>query len=196
MMGKIFDPFFSTKEWSNQKGTGLGLAIAYRTIANHDGIITVTSELGVGSSFIIYLPVADNFDNSLPLDQEREFSHDLEAGKILIVEDEELLRESFKVLLELHGARVESAANGKEALEVMKTVSVNLILLDLVMPEMGGEEFLLEMQKLNIKIPVLIMAGTINEGYRISKHFPVVLEVLEKPFTQKQLLQHCTQMLL
>ena len=195
MMGKIFDPFFSTKEWSSRKGTGLGLAIAYRTIANHDGIITVTSEIGVGSSFIIYLPVAGNFDNSLPLDQERKFSHDLGAGKILVVEDEENLRESLKVSLELHGARVELAANGREALEIIKTVSVNLIVLDLVMPKMGGEEFLSEMQKLNIKVPVLIMTGTINDGYRISKHFPVVLEMLEKPFTQKQLLKCCIQML-
>ncbi len=195
MMGKIFDPFFSTKEWSSRKGTGLGLAIAYRTIVNHDGIISVTSELGVGSSFIIYLPLAGNLDNSLPLDQEREFSHDLEIGKILIIEDEELLRESLKVLLELHGVRVVLAVNGKEALDVLKTVSVNLIVLDLVMPEMGGEEFLSEMQKRNIKIPVLIMTATVNDGYRVSKHFPVVLEVLEKPFTQKQLLHHCIQML-
>ena len=195
MMGKIFDPFFSTKEWTNQKGIGLGLAIVYRTIANHDGIITVTSELGVGSSFVVYLPVAGSLDKSSPPGQEREFSHNLKARKIMVVEDEELLRESLKVLLELYGARVESAANGKEALEILETASVDLIVLDLVMPEMGGEEFLSEMQERKVKIPVLIMTGTINEGFRVSKYFPVVLEVLEKPFSQKQLLQRCTQML-
>ncbi len=195
MMGKIFDPFFSTKEWSSKKGTGLSLAIAYRTIANHDGTITVNSELGVGSSFIIYLPVTNNPGKPLPPVHEREFSHDLKARKILVVEDEEFLSESLKVLLELHGARVELAVNGKEALESLEDFSADLIVLDLVMPEMGGEEFLSEMKIRKIKIPVLVMTGTINEGFRVSKLFPVVLEVLEKPFSQKQLLHLCTQML-
>ncbi|MCD6429988.1 MAG: response regulator [Deltaproteobacteria bacterium] len=195
MMGKIFDPFFSTKEWSNKKGTGLSLAIAYRTIANHSGVITVNSELGVGSSFIVYLPAAINPGKSLPSVPEREYSHDLNARKILVVEDEEPLRESLKVLLELHGARVESVANGKEALERLEAVSVDLIVLDLVMPEMGGEEFLSEMQIREIKIPVLVMTGTLNEGFRVSRLFPVVLEVVEKPFSQKQLLHLCSQML-
>ncbi|MEA3333664.1 MAG: response regulator [Pseudomonadota bacterium] len=195
MMGKIFDPFFSTKEWTNQKGTGLGLAIAYRTIANHDGIITVTSEPGVGSSFVISLPVAGNVDKCLPPKPEWEAVHDLKDRKILVIEDEELLRESLKVVLELYGAQVETAAHGKEALEILKTVSVELIVLDLVMSVMGGEEFLSEMEVRKIKIPVLIMTGTINEGFRVSKHFPVVMEVLEKPFPQKQLLQLCSQLL-
>ena len=195
MIGKIFDPFFSTKEWTNQKGAGLGLAIAYRTIANHDGIITVTSELGVGSSFVVSLPIAGNLDKSPRLGQEREFLHNLKALNIMIVEDDEHLRESLKVLLELHGARVESVANGKEALKILEIVSLDLIVLDLVLPEMSGEEFLSEMEERKIKIPVLIMTGTINDGFRISKHFPVVLEVLEKPFSQKQLLQFCAQML-
>ena len=194
-MGKIFDPFFSTKEWTSQKGTGLGLAIAYRTIANHDGVITVTSELGVGSSFVISLPVAGNVDKSLPPEPKWEAPQDLNGRKIMVVEDEELLRESLKVVLELHGAQVEPAAHGKEALEIIKTVSVDLIVLDLVMSVMGGEEFLSEMEKLKIKIPVLIMTGTVNEGFRVSKHFPVVMEVLEKPFPQKQLLQLCSQLL-
>ncbi|MBN2809234.1 MAG: response regulator [Deltaproteobacteria bacterium] len=195
MMGKIFDPFFSTKEWSNKKGSGLGLAIAYRTIANHNGIITVNSELGVGSTFIIYLPVADNADISLPAMHNWGDAHDLKARKILLVEDEPLLRESLQVLLELHGGRVVAVANGKEALAFLEKNSVDLIVLDLVMPEMGGEEFLRQMQARKIKIPVLIMTGTINEGFRVSKLFPVVLDVIEKPFSQKQLLHHCTEML-
>ena len=194
MMGKIFDPFFSTKEWSSKKGAGLGLAIAYRTIANHEGIITVNSEVGVGSTFIIYLPVASDFHELPPPAQELGDVHNLKSRKILVVEDEDLLRESLQVLLELHGARVKVAANGSKALAFLAEASVDLIVLDLVMPEMGGEEFLAEIQKREIKIPVLIMTGTVNEGYRVSKLFPVVLEVLEKPFSQKQLLHLCTEM--
>lgn len=194
MMGKIFDPFFSTKEWSSTKGAGMGLAIAYRTITNHEGIITVNSELGVGSTFIIYLPVVNDL-KEIPLPaQEVGGVHDLKSRKILVVEDEDLLRESLQVLLELHGAKVKVAANGEEALASLETVVVDLIILDLVMPEMGGEEFLLELQKRGTKIPVLIMTGTLNEGYRVSKLFPIVMEVLEKPFSQKQLLHLCTQM--
>jgi len=195
MMGKIFDPFFSTKEWSSDKGTGLGLAIAYRTIANHDGIITVNSELGVGSSFIIYLPVVNKLDELPSPVSEWGEAHKLNSLKILVVEDEALLRESLQVLLDLHGAEVLVAANGREALTCLETDNLDLIVLDLVMPEMGGEAFLAEMQKRKIKIPVLIMTGTINEGYRVSKLFPVVMEVLEKPFSQKQLLHLCSEML-
>jgi signal transduction histidine kinase len=104
MMKRIFDPFFSTKEWSTRKGTGLGLPIAYRTIANHEGIITVNSEVGAGSSFVVYLPIASGVKREAPAELVEEVAHDLNLKKILIVEDEALLSESIKVLLELHGA--------------------------------------------------------------------------------------------
>ncbi len=194
MMKRIFDPFFSTKEWSTRKGTGLGLPIAYRTITNHEGIITVNSEVGVGSSFVIFLPVSSGVKKEAPPELVAEASHDLEHKKILVVEDEELLSESLKVLLELHGGRVEIAANGFEALKVLEKSEVDLIILDLLMPEMTGEDFLSEMANLQMKIPVIVMTGTVNEGFRVCKLFPVVMEVLEKPFSQKKLLQICSEL--
>ncbi|NPA25356.1 MAG: response regulator, partial [Deltaproteobacteria bacterium] len=195
MLGRIFDPFFSTKEWSYSKGTGLGLAIVYRTITNHDGTITVNSELGSGTSFIIYLPVAGKVGKTPPVTARRDPSLNLKDRRILVVEDEELLRDSLKVLLELHGIKVELAAHGRQALQVLEKEFIDLIVLDLVMPEMGGEEFLEEMKKMNFKVPVLIMTGTLNEGFRISKQFPVVLEVLEKPFSRNDLIRACSRML-
>ncbi len=71
---------------------------------------------------------------------------------------------------------------------------IDLIILDLIMPEMNGEDFLTEMERLQIKIPVIVMTGTVNEGFRVCKLFPVVLEVLEKPFSQKKLLQLCSEL--
>ena len=195
MMKRIFDPFFSTKEWTNRKGTGLGLPIAYRTIANHDGIITVNSEVGAGSSFVVYLPVASGVKKSLPAEIVEEVAHDLMARKILVVEDEEILSDSIRVLLELYGGQVEVAVNGRDALVILANSVVDLIVLDLVMPEMSGEVFLAEMERLDIKIPVLIMTGTVNEGFRVCKLYPVVMEVMEKPFSQKKLLQLCSELL-
>ncbi len=194
MMKRIFDPFFSTKEWSTRKGTGLGLPIAYRTIANHEGIITVNSEVGGGSSFVVYLPIASGVKREAPAELVEEIAHDLNSKRILVVEDEALLSDSVKVLLELRGARVETAANGREALKVLSNSVIDLIILDLIMPEMNGEDFLTEMERLQIKIPVIVMTGTVNEGFRVCKLFPVVLEVLEKPFSQKKLLQLCSEL--
>ncbi|MBN2707288.1 MAG: response regulator [Deltaproteobacteria bacterium] len=195
MMSHLFDPFFSTKEWTSTKGSGLGLAIAYRTIVNHGGIITVNSELGVGSTFIVYLPVGSESVKMLPAVAGKEGPlQDLKGRFIMVVEDEEILRDSIKVLLELHGARVEAAGDGEAALALLQRFSFDIIILDLVMPKMGGEQFLGEMQARKIKIPVLIMTGTLNEGFRVSKRFPVVMEVLEKPFSQRQLLQFCSSL--
>ncbi len=191
MMKRIFDPFFSTKEWTNRKGTGLGLPIAYRTITNHNGIITVNSEVGAGSSFVIYLPVASGLKKELTPKLVEEYSHDLKAKNILVIEDEEILRDSLKVLLELYGGRIKTTSHGREALTIIKESEIDLIILDLIMPGMSGEEFLAEMERENIKIPVLIMTGTVNEGFRVCKLFPVVMEVMEKPFSQKELLRCC-----
>jgi two-component system cell cycle sensor histidine kinase/response regulator CckA len=195
MMKRIFDPFFSTKEWTNRKGTGLGLPIAYRTIANHNGIITVNSEVGAGSSFVIYLPVASGVKKPLASKSTEDYSHDLKARNILVIEDEEILRDSLKVLLEIYGGRVETAAHGQEALVILKESVIDLIVLDLIMPGMSGEEFLAAMEREKIKIPVIIMTGTVNEGFRVCKLYPVVMEVMEKPFSQKELLQYCSELL-
>ena len=196
MMKRIFDPFFSTKEWSDRKGTGLGLPIAYRTITNHNGIITVNSEVGTGSSFVVYLPVFSGVKKAVPQEHVEESSHNNLKGRcILVVDDEKLLSDSVKVLLELYGARVKTAAHGREALAFLTDSVVELIILDLLMPEMNGEELLAEMGRRQIKIPVLIMTGTVNEGFRVCKLFPIVMEVLEKPFSQKELLQICGDLL-
>ncbi len=196
MMKRIFDPFFSTKEWTDRKGTGLGLPIAYRTIINHNGIITVNSEVGAGSSFVIYLPVASGVKKAPVPKLVEEHSHDLKAKNILLIEDEEILRDSIKVLLEIYGGQVKSAAHGREGLEILRELEIDLIILDLIMPGMSGEEFLAAMEKEHIKIPVMIMTGTVNEGFRVCKLYPVVMEVMEKPFSQKELLQCCSNLLL
>ncbi len=196
MLGRIFDPFFSTKEWDYSKGTGLGLAIVYRTISNHDGTITVNSELGAGTSFIVYLPVSgENRRPGLPAVVKSETPPDLADRCILVVDDDEMLRDSVKILLEMNKVRVELAAAGAEGLRILEEKPVDLIILDLVMPQMSGEEFLERMRKLNYKVPVVIMTGTLNEGFRLSRKFPVILEVLEKPFTRNDLLQACSRML-
>jgi PAS domain S-box-containing protein len=198
MLGRIFDPFFSTKEWSNRKGTGLGLAVVYRTVANHGGTVTVSSEVGSGTVFKLFLPVSGPAGKALPAGEggEEVPIGRFETYQTLVVDDEQMLRESVKVFLELQGMRVATAADGLEALDFLEREKVDLVVLDLVMPGMGGEDLLEEMGRLGIKIPVLIMTGTVNEGFRLSRRFPVVLEVLEKPFSRNDLIRTCSRLLL
>lgn len=133
---RVFDPFFSTKEmgW----GTGLGLASAYGIIKNHDGIIDVYSEVGKGSTFVIFLPASG----------EEVISKDVEAsdsvingqGRILLVDDEEMILDVATQLLKSLGYDVITATNCDEALKIYPQMAdeIDLVLLDMIMPEKGG----------------------------------------------------------
>ncbi len=197
MLGRIFDPFFSTKEWSSQKGTGLGLAVVYRTVNNHGGTVTVSSEVGSGTVFRLFLPVSGQAGPALPASEPEALPVGrFESRTALVVDDEEMLRDSVKVFLELQGLQVWTAADGREALRLLVREPVDLIILDLVMPGVGGKEFLQAMEEHHFKIPVLVMTGTVNEGFRLSRRFPVVLEVLKKPFSRHELILACSRLLL
>jgi hypothetical protein len=112
---RIFDPFFTTKE--KDRGTGLGLASAYGIINNHGGIIRVYSEQGEGTTFNIYLPVTEK-PVSRQQRQEKELLRG--SGVILLVDDEEMILEIGKDLIEKLGYQVVTAPNGKKALEIYK----------------------------------------------------------------------------
>lgn len=158
ILSHIFDPFFTTKKQG--EGTGLGLAQVHGIIAQHDGHITVDSEADVGTTFTIYLPALE-----IPVEQRIMKSNvELPRGDgelILIVEDQEALREVISQNLEMWQYRTLRASNGVEALAQLEAQQepVALILSDVIMPRMGGIALLQNLAQRNQHIPVVLMSG-------------------------------------
>jgi CheY-like chemotaxis protein len=181
---RIFEPFFTTKEMG--RGTGLGLASAYGIIKNHGGHINVYSEKGRGTTFNIYLPASDK-----AVVQEAPKPRELRRGNetILLVDDEDITIEvGAEILVEL-GYQVITARNGQEALAVYgdKADAIDLVILDMIMPDMGGGRTYDELKKIDPEIKVLL-----SSGYSISGEASEILargcnDFIQKPFNMKQL---------
>ena len=185
-MERIFDPFFTTKEMG--RGTGLGLASAYGIIKNHGGYIDVDSIQGQGATFSIYLPASKRGVQKSVKIAERLIKG---TGTVLLVDDEEIILEVGRELLEAIGYRVLAAKDGKEAVQVYEKNrdEIDIVLLDIVMPNMGGGEAYDRMKKINPDVKVLLLSGySINGGAR------EILKrgcdgFIQKPFDMKQLSQ-------
>ena len=153
---RVFDPFFTTK--AKQRGTGLGLASAYGIVKNHNGVITVYSEPGKGTTFNIYLPLSDK-------EALREVSvvEQLVKGgeTILLVDDEEFIRDVGKAMLKTLGYSVVVASSGGEAVATVKSMgeAIDLVLLDLVMPGMDGGKTFDSIRKLQPNMTVILSSG-------------------------------------
>jgi PAS domain S-box-containing protein len=161
ILSRIFDPFFTTKE--KHRGTGLGLASAYGIIKNHDGAITAYSEKGQGSTFHIYLPVSEKIAvRDVPLDGKIAIG----TETVLLVDDESMILEVGQALLTKLGYRVITAKSGEEAVEIVqrKGSGVDLVLLDIVMPRMGGGEVYDRIREIRPRLPVILCSGYAIDG--------------------------------
>jgi len=181
---RIFDPFFTTKE--RGRGTGLGLASAYGIIKNHGGIITARSEKGEGTTFTIYLPASDKPASRGVIAPERQLSGE---GLILIVDDEEMILDVGKALLEKLGYQVLVAGGGREGLEIYRQRSreIDLVILDMIMPDINGGETYQRLKEINPRVKVLLSSGYTVDGVAkdILKQNP--LSFIQKPFDIKKL---------
>ncbi|MDD2272043.1 MAG: response regulator [Desulfuromonadaceae bacterium] len=157
---RVFEPFFTTKEVG--KGTGLGLAAVYGTVTDHHGCISLFSEPGTGTVFKIYLPLSHDKEMRESCSQELIYGSD----GILLVDDEEVLREVGKSLLESLGYRVYLAEDGQQALDTYarEKDNISLVILDLLMPRMGGKETLRRLMESYPGISVLILSGFSQES--------------------------------
>ena len=158
---RIFDPFFTTKEAG--KGTGLGLYIVHSIVANHGGHINLYSEQGSGTVFNVYVPVARG-------EAPEEAAEPGELGgqeTILMIDDETTVREMTRDMLSRLGYEVLLAGGGTEGLRIFreKKADISLIILDMVMPEMGGKDVFRLLKEINPAVKVLICSGFSQEGF-------------------------------
>lgn len=159
---RIFEPFFTTKERGH--GTGLGLASVYGIIKNHEGFITVDSEKGKGSTFTIYLPASSGELKRENEDKEQKIARGTET--ILIIDDEEMILDIGATLLEELGYTVLKAQDGREALTLFEENRnrIDLVILDMIMPGMGGREVFERLKEVKRDIKVLLSSGYSNDG--------------------------------
>ena len=189
---KIFDPFFSTKEVG--KGTGLGLSTVYGIVKQTGGAILVDSEIGQGTSFRIYLPRYVETEQDLKALENKAEAPDKVVdltgqGTVLLVEDEDAVRSFASRALATRGYKVLEAASGIEALEVMdrENGNVDLVVSDVVMPEMDGPTLLRHLRQRNPNIRIIFMSGYAEEAFRKNLSADENFVFLPKPFTLKKL---------
>ncbi|REJ74023.1 MAG: PAS domain S-box protein [Acidobacteria bacterium] len=186
IVSQIFEPFFTTKDPG--KGTGLGLSTVYGIVLQGRGHIQVDSELGQGSCFTIYLPSSTERDRSHRADSQR---IDPIGGneRILLVEDDDAVRQVAARALRSRGYTVLEAEGGRTALELLETEAdeVDLVLTDMVMPEMGGAKLAEEIARRLPDTPLMLMSGYADERVADLSQRDLFRAVIEKPFSALQL---------
>ncbi|MHB2153354.1 hybrid sensor histidine kinase/response regulator [Calditrichota bacterium GD2] len=194
---RIFDPYFTTKK----TGTGLGLAVTFSIIKKHNGYITAQSKVGKGTTFYVYLPASDKKSEKQPKSTE---TYSKLRGKVLLMDDEELILEIGNNLLSNFGLEVSLAKNGEEALKkyseaLKKEQPFDLVILDLTIPGgMGGKETIKALQEVDKNVKAIVSSGYSNDPvmanfssygfkgmvikpYRMSEMYEAIKSVLSNP---------------
>jgi len=194
LLCKIFDPYFTTK----QQGSGLGLATAYSIIKRHEGYLTVNSDVGVGTTFSFYLPAAgltevEKFKRQAQPQAQPEAGN--QRGRILVMEDEGIVRGIIRELLDHLGYSCALAWNGDEAIRLYTQAlksghPFHAVLLDLIIQGgMGGTETMLELQKIDPEVKAIVTSGYSNDPILADYESYGFKAALAKPFDIKQLLR-------
>jgi two-component system, NtrC family, sensor kinase len=183
---RIFDPFFTTKPRGS--GTGLGLAMCYQLVRQHQGWIEVESSAGEGSSLKIYFPATSK--KAKP-SLKSEDSLRIGSGRILVVDDESMIRSVFQELLTRFGYEVEVAADGLEVLALLKEPrkSFDLVILDVIMPGMNGYDTFQGLKKLAPEIPVLAVSGYQQDPLVQKLLSEGIAGFVDKPYNARKLLK-------
>ena len=184
---RIFDPFFTTKEMG--KRTGFGLPSAYGIIKNHGGITNVFTEKGEGTTFDIYLPALEK-----EVTKQQELSGKALKGEenVLLVDDEDMIIDVGQEMLKALGHGVFTARSGREAIEVYEAnkEKIDIVILDMIMPEMGGGEAFDRMKEINPNIKVLLSTGYSIDGQAKEILARGCLGFMQKPFNLRDLSQN------
>ncbi|MBP7654267.1 PAS domain S-box protein [Candidatus Dependentiae bacterium] len=192
---KIFTPFFTTKGvYSNDNlginGSGLGLSVSYQIISNHNGSIRVESKEMCGAKFIITLPFfADKSYAENKINKENVNIDKINDIKILIIDDEKLFLEIVKKLFnKMCFNNVYLASSGKQALKIINEIDIDVIFLDLLLPDMNGEQIYDEINKLNRAIPIIFMSGQLGLNGDDLKNNKRAYAYVSKPFNMDDII--------
>ncbi len=177
---RIFEPFYSTKKQG--QAYGLGLSVVYGIVHSHRGVITVESVVGSGTTFDVYLPSAGHAAPAAPPEEVPAIKR--EKDTVLVVDDEQLLRAVLQDILEMTGYSVLQASTGEEAIEIYRARQneISVVIMDVVMPGMGGAKALEELTRLNPKVRCIISSGFGAEGIE-NKFNGAQLRFVPKPFS-------------
>jgi PAS domain S-box-containing protein len=183
----IFEPFFTTKEMG--RGTGLGLAMVYGIVRQHKGHITVYSEVDKGTAFRVYLPAIPTEEG--PAVEDSGITPAFGTETVLLVDDDEFVRELGAQMLTEQGYTVLLAEDGRDALDLFeeKHPQIALVILDLIMPEMGGTECLKELLKIDPKVRILVASGYSTDASIKDSIDMGAKGFLTKPFGARELLR-------
>jgi len=189
---RIFEPFFTTKEMG--RGTGLGLASVYGIVKNHKGIINVYSKKGEGTTFNIYLPASES-----EVIEERKLKECVLRGSenILLVDDEEMILDVVKEMLNSLGYKVLVATSGKEAIDVFKKdkEKIHIVIMDMIMPDMAGNETYYWLKQINPDLKILLSSGYAINGKAMEMLKRGCNGFIQKPYNMKQLSEKLREIL-
>jgi PAS domain S-box-containing protein len=190
----IFDPYFSTKEMGPDKGMGLGLATAYAIINKHNGHLSVESEEGVGTTFIIYLPVCEKeIDELEPTEKILPEKPAMRTGRILLMDDEEMIRNLVEKMLSKLGYVTELAKDGTEAIELFKIAidsgkPYDAVILDLTVKKgMGGKDAVTKLLEIDPQVKAIASSGYSNDPVMPDFRRYGFIGALPKPYTMKNM---------
>ncbi len=190
---KIFNPFFTTK--AKGMGTGLGLSMVYNIINQHQGFVRVYSELGTGTTFDIFLPVSKEVN--VNQEKEQKITITPGTGTILVIDDEEVMRDIASKMLNACGYQVVTANDGQAGIEKYRESKnkIDLVLLDIIMPKMTGNEVFEVLKKDNPDLKILLTSGFKNDDRLINILENSDTQFIQKPYTVDKLSKKIAEIL-
>ncbi len=195
IVGRIFEPFFTTK--GPGKGTGLGLSVVYGVVKNHHGYVDVKSEVNVGTTFHVYLPLWTDPSTSVKMKSDVEDMNLIGSETILIVEDEKALMELLRATFESAGYRVIGAETGPEGVEqyMQHGKEISIILTDIGLPGFSGWEVYDRIQRINPSAKIVFASGYLDPERTSKVAGAEKFEIIEKPYQPVQVLSRIRSML-
>jgi CheY-like chemotaxis protein len=181
---KIFDPFFTTK--SKGRGSGLGLSMVYGIVKLHNGFVDIYTEEGEGSKFIVYLPVLEDRVSRRAVSSAGKLTR--WSGKVLVIDDEYVIRDVACELLSILGFTVLSASQGNEGVKIYSENSgdIKFVILDMIMPGITGLETFVRLKEIREDVKVLLSSGFRNDK-RIEQAINMGVQgFLQKPYSMEQ----------